>query len=216
MTSPWNQRTVVALSILLAITPVSLAYETPLRSNSIREAYFLGKRSDQKTSLFLGTYIKRMPLPENGAYISDITLYTPYAQVVLNSWMNSSEYSAQQAEKDYGAGDELIRVRVRIEFTPTYSAVQMKHDDDGSGQDVFVPRPETFWKDFRFELIQENTVILPRSDHAAPIYDDGGFRGAEVWQEYDAKNVPSEDTSVRVVTPDGQNVVAHFDLSTLR
>jgi hypothetical protein len=48
-----------------------------------------------------------------------------------------------------------------------------------------------------------------------PIYDDG-FAGAEVWLEYDAKKVNSEETAFEVITPNGQHVAAKFDLSKLR
>ncbi len=63
-------------------------------------------------------------MPEQGPYISEITLYTPYAQVVLNSWRSTLGYSAQQAEQDYHSHADMIRVRVRIEFTPTHTAMQ--------------------------------------------------------------------------------------------
>jgi hypothetical protein len=40
-------------------------------------------------------------LPEKGPHTSEISLYTPYAQIVLNSWRKAAMYSAQQAEQDY-------------------------------------------------------------------------------------------------------------------
>jgi hypothetical protein len=204
------------LSALLTIAPLSLAYETPLQSDSVREAYFLGKHSDQKTTSFLGNYMKHLPMPEHGPYISEVTLYTPYAQVVLNSWRSSLGYSAQQAEQDYRSHADMIRVRVRIEFTPTYTAVQgVKPNKDSTTQQAYVFRPEDFSRAFLFELHQERGPIKPRDSKGAPIYDDG-FTGAEVWLEYDANEVKSEDTSIEVITPDGQHVVAKFDLSKLR
>jgi len=47
---------------------------------------------------------------------------------------------------------------------------------------------------------------------------DDGFvlSGAEVWLEYDASEVESSATEVEVLTPDGQDVVAAFDLAKLR
>jgi hypothetical protein len=39
--------------------------------------------------------------------------------------------------------------------------------------------------------------------------------GAWVWVEYDARNVPSDDTEVHV-TPDGQDVSVKFGLDKLK
>ena len=216
MTLTSNRSIACLLTALLTIAPVSLAYETPLQSDSVREAYFLGKHSDEKTTSFLGNYMKHLPMPDQGPYISEITLYTPYAQVVLNSWRSSLGYSAQQAEQDYCSHADMIRVRVRIEFTPTYSAVQeVKPNKDSTTQQAYVFRSEDFWRDFLFELQEEKGPIKPRDTKGAPIYDDG-FTGAEVWLEYDAKDVNSEETAFEVITPNEQHVVAKFDLSKLR
>ena len=75
-----------ALLLSLAFVTRTSAYDHPLSSKAIREAYFLGQRNDEKVTDFLAQYIKRLPIPEKGPYISEISLYTPYAQVVLRSW----------------------------------------------------------------------------------------------------------------------------------
>lgn len=66
------------------------------------------------------------------------------------------------------------------------------------------------------ELCQDKGPIKPRDIKGAPVYDDGGFLGAEVWLGYDVKEVRSEETVFEVITPDGQHVVTRFDLSKLR
>lgn len=77
-------------AIWLGFTSAALAaYDFPLDSESIREAYFLGRRNDEKTIKCLASYFKRLPLPEKGPHISEISLYTPYAQIVLNSSRNA-------------------------------------------------------------------------------------------------------------------------------
>jgi hypothetical protein len=205
------------LIALITMPPVSLAYETPLQSESVREAYFLGKRSDEKTTSFLGSYMKHLPVPEQGPYISEVSLYTPYAQVVLNSWRNAMGSSSQQAERDYHSSEDVIRVIVRIEFTPTYTALQdVKPNKDSATKQAYVFRQQDFWRDFQFELHQGNGFINARGTQGAPIYDEGGFSGAEVQLEYDANEVNSEETAFEVITPDGQHVVAKFNLSKLR
>lgn len=146
---------------ILAVTVLTMAeaiqaysYDTQLDSQAIREAYFLGRRSDQKTDEFLDAYIKHLPIPERGPYIAYLALYTPYAQVVLNSWLNTMGYSSQQAERDYFATGDVIRVRVRIEFTPTYTAVQgTMPTKDSATQHAYVFRSENFWREFRFGAV---------------------------------------------------------------
>src|ERR1700722_14807021 len=81
-------------SLCLALAGPADSYDTQLDSQAVREAYFLGRRSDQKTSEFLESYIKHLAMSEHGPYIADVSLYTPYAQVVFSSWRNSVGYSA--------------------------------------------------------------------------------------------------------------------------
>ena len=73
--------------LYLALAVPADSYDTQLDSQAVREAYFLGRRGDQKTSEFLEAYIKHLAIPERGPYIAEISLYTPYAyaQVVFNS-----------------------------------------------------------------------------------------------------------------------------------
>jgi len=200
-----------------AISLRAYAYDTQLDSESIREAYFLGRRSDQQTIGFLGSYFKRLPMPEHGPYISQIALYTPYAQVVMNSWRHTLGYSAQQAERDYQAAGDIIKVRVQIEFTPTYSAVRKVVPDSGPSNTVgYELRSEDFWKEFRFSLVQSDKLVKPLLVKGTPIYDDSGFRGAEVWLEFAATEVRSGEAIVEIASPDGGLAAAKFDLSRLR
>lgn len=204
----------ITATLFLGAAP---AYDHSLSSEAVREAYFLGRRGDVKTSEFFEKYSRRLPEPNKGPYISDISLFTPYAQVVFRSWQNSVGYSVQQAEEDHRRAGDSIRVRINIEFTPTYSAIQsVKPDKSHSGGDAFTLRPEDFWRDFKFEMLQNGCLISPRSLHGIPIHDAGGFRGAEVWLEYDWDQVASQETSVTVVTPDDDHVSTKFDLSDLR
>lgn len=206
------------LSALLS-RPV-FAYDSLLQPESIRDAYFLGRRHDENTAAFLAKYLKRLPLPEKGPHVSEIALYTPYAQVVLNSWRNASIYSAQQAEQDYRTNGDAIRVRVMIEFTPTFNTTQgikMSADKDATGNQGLVRRTKDFWREFQYELRQKEKSVNPRSVEGKPIYsDDDGITGAEVLLLYDAVDVASEDTTFDVYTPDDHHVIAKFNLAELR
>lgn len=206
---------VLLLSFLVATC--LYAYDHPLSANAIREAYFLGQRSDEKTASFLAQYIKRLPTPERGPHISEISLYTPYAQVVLASWRKNIEYSAQQAQRDFLSHPENIRVRVKIEFTPTYNAMQgAEPDKEVEGEQALILRRKDFWRDFRFRLSQAGREISRRDIHGSPIYVRGGLAGAEVWLDYDAAGVAPERAEVEVISLDNHRVAAEFDLAKLQ
>jgi hypothetical protein len=197
---------------------VILTYEVPLDSHSVREAYFLGQRNDEKTTEFLSAYVKHPPFPEKGPYISEIELLTPYAQVLEMSREKTVGYSAQDAEEDYRRRGDTIRVRVRIEFTPTYGPIEA-HKSDQDGVQGLTLRPPDFWKAFRIGLKQHEQWIEPCEIYGEPTYEPfpgGQMTGALVWYVYDAHEVASEEVSVEVFTPDGQHVVATFDLAKLR
>ncbi len=206
----------VALAIVLVAAQVAPAYEHPLETHSIRDAYFLGNRKDEKAAKFLGQYVKRLPVPKKGPHVAEIELLTPYAQVVLRAFRAPGSYSAQQAEQDYAAQPDVIRVRVRINLTPTYPGYI-------AGQGVR-ERPPEFWRDFTVNLTQGKTTIAPKKASGQPIYESafrappplaGALQGAEVRLEFDTAQIASEPVRIEVLTPDGQSVEAEFDLKDL-
>ena len=218
---PPASRPILALvtSTLLLSTP-ALALDTALSDQAVREAYFLGQRTDQKIVDFFSAYTHHLPFPKAGPYVSEIQLLTPYAQVVELSHQNTAGYSAQQAWKDYQDRGDLIRVRVRLEFTPTYTAValQQKHKRSTEG-DRFTPRALDFWKDndFAYVLRQGEKTIEANAVDGQPIYSENStFVGAYVWLTYRAEEVDSVKTEVEVFAPGEQHVVSSFDLSSLR
>lgn len=209
-----------ALSAALLVPPTLFGYEVPLSERSVREAYFLGQRRDEKMGQFLKDYTKTLPVPKTGPHVSEITLLTPYAQVVELSRENSAGYSAQQAAQDYRKRGDTVRLRVRLLFTPTYTSMDAldaarrargpEDPDFGTSQ---------FWRAFRFELRQRGEAIPRTYVRDDPIYSmdsESGVIGTNVWFEYAARHVQSEEVEVEVSTPDGQHVVAKIDLTKLR
>jgi hypothetical protein len=69
----------------------------------------------------------------------------------------SMGYSAQQAEQDYRHQHDKLYVRVRIDFTETYGALELyrseKKEREHSGEDRHVP---DFYRDFRAGLSQRS------------------------------------------------------------
>lgn len=208
---------------LLIPLPLS-AYDTDLSDTAVRNAYFLGQHRDQQTRTFFEPYIRHLPLPRSGPYVSEIRLLTPLAQVVEVSQNSSGIYSAQQAQLDYRARGDSILLEIHIEFTPTYNHIDAQRSSaNAAGEKGITLRTDDFWRDFRFGIRQKQDWIEPRSTHGEPQYaladsygTSGGLIGAWVWVEYDARNVPSDDTEVHALTPDGQDVSVKFDLDKLK
>jgi hypothetical protein len=218
MLSLFRSSLALALAALLVCPPV-LAFDAALSEEAVREAYFLGQRNDNKMTQALDPYAKRLALPERGPYISEIKLFTPYAQIIDFSRQQAGHYSAQQAQQDYRDRGDTVLVFVRIEFTATYSYPQAVASADRIAKEQGTSlQPQDFWKDFRLGLSQDARWIEPLSQRAEALYNrgEGGLGGAVVWLEFDARDVASTEASVEVETPDGQHIVASFDLSRLR
>lgn len=210
------------LALALALPPL-LAYDTDLSDTAVREAYFLGQRNDDKTRAFFEPYTRHLPLPRSSPYISEIHLLTPLAQVVQVSSRTTSGYSAQQAQLDYQERGDSLLLEVHIEFTPTYNQIEAVRPSSKNGAEKeIVVRAEDFWQNFGYGIKQKEGWIEPRSMHGEPefsrddSYGNNGLIGAWVYLDYDAPNIPSDDTEVHVVTPDGQEVSVTFDLAKLR
>jgi hypothetical protein len=212
------------LATALVFPVPSSAYDVELSDTAVRNAYFLGQHRDQQTRTFFEPYIRHLPLPKSGPYISEIRLLTPLAQVVEASQSTSGIYSAQQAQLDYRARGDSILLEIHIEFTPTYNQIDaQRSSSNAAGAKGITLRTDDFWQDFRLGIKQKQDWIEARSTHGEPQYAladgygaSGGLIGAWVWVEYDARNVSSDDTEVHVLTPDGQDVSVKFDLDTLK
>jgi hypothetical protein len=214
---------VFLLVTTLALPRPSSAYDVELSDTAVRNAYFLGQHRDEQTRTFFEAYIRHLPLPKSGPYISEIRLLTPLAQVVEVSQTTPGIYSAQQAQLDYRARGDSILLEIHIEFTPTYNQIDAQRSSgNAAGEKGITLRTDDFWQDFRFGVKQKQDWIESRSTHGEPQYaladygSAGGLTGAWVWVEYDARNVPSDDTEVYVFTPDGQDVSVKFDLDKLK
>ena len=196
-----------ALVLTLVATLASPAYERPLSSESIREAYFFGRRRDEKLAAFLTQYVKRLPPPKTGPYVAEVEVRTPYQQAVSRARVAPEGYSAQQAEADYRSRRELVFVRVRINVPPAYIPAT------GTGGDL---RPSEFWRDFSIQLVQAERALEPTKVNGRSLYSRRSLIGAEVDLEFDAAQVDSAPARVQVSTPDGQHVTVEFELEKIR
>ena len=210
------------LMATMLLTPSSFAFDTPLTDHAVREAYFLGQRRDEKTAEFLEKYRQHLSVPESGPWVSTVELFTPYAEAVELSRQRSSGYSAQDAAQDYRKNGDRVRVTVTIEFTNAYSElIQEKTKQRSGSPNGFSVRSPNFWKDFSYRLFDGDDVVEPLEIHGNATYLTAGdgttMTGAVIVLLYDAQKIdPSSDAAVVVDIPDHQQVVAPFDLATLR
>jgi hypothetical protein len=211
---------VVLIATLLS-TPPSFAFDTPLSDQAVREAYFLGQRSDEAMASFLNKYTKYLEAPKTGPDIASVTVFTPFALLVQQSSQHISGYSAQQAALDHRDQPEFVRVIVQIQFTASYGAYIVRPTGSRSGSpNGFTPRPYDFWKDFDVQVSRDDKKLRPFSSSGQPtlLCDEGGctLTGASLQFDFTAEDFASGSATIDVVPPEGDPVSIDFDLDHLR
>src|SRR5260370_31307473 len=156
------------LLVALLVSPAFFAFKSPLPDEAVRDADFLGHRHDGSFAHLLDKCSKRLPPPKSGPHISAITFLTPFAQLVRFSESYAGNYSAQQAELDHSAQEEIVEISVEILFTPSYGAVLFLPTGSRSGSPQgYRLRSYDFWKAVQarvFEADQERIPALHRCE----------------------------------------------------
>ncbi|MGB9243821.1 MAG: hypothetical protein WCC03_10725 [Candidatus Acidiferrales bacterium] len=202
------------LVVLLAGLP-AFAFDDPLSSTTIRDAYMLGNRKDFKTAEFCARYKHLLPAPETGPHVAAISVETPYGQIVElgEAALNTD---IQGAEEEWTGKTFPFIVRVGIDMTDTYP-----------GPPPWNPRAPglslpNFERDFEIQLVQNEKKIPARSSQVYLLYSDGvaniyQISGAIIELRYDTESVdPYSEATITVHTPDDQHVETSFDLGQLR
>jgi hypothetical protein len=206
----------------LLLVPCSLAFDTPLSDQAVREAYFLGQRRDETMATFLNKYTKYLEAPKTGPDIASVTFFTPFALLVQQSSEHSSGYSAQQAALDHRDQGEFVRIIVQIQLTASYASFIVRPTGKRSGSpNGFVPRPYDFWKDFDVQVSSKDQKLKPFSSSGHPnliCSDDGGCEvtGATLQFDFSAEDFSSGSATIDVDPPEGDPVSIDFDLDHLR
>ena len=207
-------------AILTLIALPALAYQYPLSSIDIRDAFLIGNRNDDLTAALFAKYSRTLPAPETGPYVAEIDLDTPYLQVARRA-EGALNYDSLDAVQEYQDKPMVFRVLVQFYFTSTYMPVPLTHT---VGIPLSPPAYGDFWNDFKVRLIQDKE-IRPRAVRGAAIYPVWGSDGdgpppspigGRIEVEYDPENIDTADATVEVLTPDGQDIVVPFDLSQLQ
>ena len=217
----WLRSLASLLTVLLAFSFPSFAFETPLSDTAVREAYFLGQRRDETMARLLGKYTLYLDPPKSGPHIASITMFTPYALAVLESSKKTVGYSAQQAALDHAKHAESVKAVLDILFTDTYGAYIPR--PVGSRRDSttgLMPRPYDFWKDFEVNFFHKDEQLKPMSSLGQPKLTCNEYGctliGATLEFEFLAENVPSDSITIQVIPPEGEQIVFEFDLAAVR
>lgn len=224
--------------LLLALVAASAAaYDHPLGSHALREAFFLGSGSEEP----LGSYTQTFSIPEFGPHVAEIEVRTPFLQVVAISREHGVGYSTQQAAQEYRRNPNTVQVRIEIRNTATFSIIppppkvptltgeeypyprwnRAELNEGACGDAILGIHPiETCFPGFHFRFNQ-GKEIKPKSSYSVPqhFYTGrglSGLLGAEVWFVFSASDIASAPLRIVVSTPDGQEVSAEFDLASLR
>lgn len=217
-----SARPIASVLVALILSMPSFAFDAPLSDHAVREAYFLGQRRDEKTAEFLEKYRRHLAIPESGPWVSTVEVFTPYAEAVELSRQRSFGYSAQDAAQDYRKNGDRLRITITIEFTDSYGELTQAKTNQRSGSpNGFSVRSPDFWKDFSYRLFDGDDVVEPLEVQGSPTYrttdDSRMMTGAQIVLLYDAAKISSpSDAAVVVDFADHPQVVAPFDLSTLR
>jgi hypothetical protein len=187
-----------ALILSLAVTLPSTAYDYPLSSTAIRDAYFLGRRQGGLGTEFLAEYQRSIPSLRVEQFISFARIETPFVQVAVQSGRKLN-YSAQDALEDFRDKPLDFRIHFEICYMPDAPPDAVK-----------------------IKLIQNRKEIVPdsveRSGFYAPadVYTRLGSIGEVVDMKVDAAKIDSSSLTVQIDTPNDQHVKVGVDLQSLR
>ncbi|HKW33633.1 MAG TPA: hypothetical protein VJN92_11555 [Candidatus Acidoferrum sp.] len=219
MPSALRSSLVLLSSALLLSTP-TLAYDTPLSEQAVREAYFLGQRRDESMYGFLNKYTKVLPPPKTGPSIHSVTFLTPFALLVQYS-SQQANYSAQQAAIDHKGHDEIVEIRIEILLTQSYGAILSTPKASRSGAPLgFQMRSPEFWRAFKYRIFDGDEEITTDDLTGEPQFlcSEGGciLTGATVYIRFPAPAFTSDSAAIEVTPREGDPVSVDFDLSSFR
>lgn len=210
-------RTLALAGVLLLLGSALGAYERELRPDLLREGWYLGK-SDKRYEEFARGYAKTFPVPKEGIHIERIEVRTPFKEMVDRARRAADGYSPVTAEAEYKEHPPALIVEVTLKLTPSFPA-HTPYDLPIHVGTILV-RDANFWQDFDVHLVQRGD-IEPRARTGRPLQscDISGacwLVGAAVTYEFDVDQVASRPATVVVLSPDGQQLEAEFELDRLR
>jgi len=192
------QVTLLVLFLALAIaSPALAAYEYPLSSSAIREAYFLGTGPTRGDADFLAQYSHTIAKLTAGSYTSVAKIETPYSQVAERA-AETLNYSVDDAVKEFLG--KAIDFRMNLDICVKSGAE----------------------KPIQIKVLQHGKEIVPRSAHHSPYFapqepDISLPRiGEHIQLVFDASRIDASPLVIEIDAGNGQHAENTFDLTTLK
>jgi hypothetical protein len=208
---------IIAISAFAALVPVAMAYVQQLHSEEVQEAFSLGRSTDPDTvKQFFEKYSRMLDCPASGPCVDSIELRTPYEQIAVRSRQHGSDYTEQDAEKDYAARPTKLSVHVFVLYPLDFSD---EDTDSSASEGQPDSRDGSSFYGFRIRVSQDHAV-KPAKIHGRSI-DLGDSESAysgeeEIILDFDPAQFDAEVIHIEVATPDGQTVKSEFDLRDLK
>jgi len=193
----------IVLVAALAAAVQAWAYDDPLTSDSIREAYFLGTGPQGKQGSFFDSYAYSFHMPNTDLPGSLVTIETPFLQVVERA-SRAPNYDAQAAVKEFLGKPAVFRVYADVYYRPQSA--------NASSDEAKVT----------LTVVQNGKAIAPDSIDQWPLdaFHDAGTGavrvGEHVQLEFNARKIDASTLTIEVSDPQGESKEADFDLSTIR
>ena len=194
-----NARLQLLVMILsLAVALPAPAYDYPLTSTAIRDAYFLGTRQGGLGTEFLADYRHAIPSLRVEEFISFARIETPFVQVAVQS-SRKLNYSAQDALQDFVGKRLPVRIHMEICYMPDAPPDAVK-----------------------IKLVQNQKEIVPTSLERSAFYapTDPYTRVSSIGEtfdmEVDASRLDGSSLTIYIETPDRRTTLSEFDLRSLR
>ncbi|MGA8223002.1 MAG: hypothetical protein WB780_15240 [Candidatus Acidiferrales bacterium] len=202
-----------AFILILAVALPALAYEYPLSTDAIRDAYFLGSGQKGRDADFYDQYSQTLGDSKNDPPGSLVTLDTPYLQIAEHS-RDAANYHAQDAEKDYFEKPMEFRVNLDVYYKPVNPAAS---DSSKPAADASDPL-----RGVRIKLMQHKKEIAWRIVESWPDYPFQNAQtsakrdGEHVELACDAAKIDSSVLTIKIDLPDGQHFAPDFDLAEIK
>jgi hypothetical protein len=195
-----KHRTFLAILLAAAAALPAFAYDYPLSSQTIREAYLLGTGPKGREPEFYSGYWQSLDMPKKRQVGSLVTIETPFLYVAEHS-RDTPNYKSQDAISDFSNKPMVFRV---------YLDVYFEAPEKGDPKPIVV------------RLIQDGKETASQSITRWPLarFRDENSRdesvGEHVQIECDAGKIRPLDLTIEVDTPDGEHAEATFDIAKLR
>lgn len=209
--------TIIAVSTGAALTPVANAYVQKLHSEEVQEAFSLGQSTDLDTvTKFFDKYSQQLDCLPGGPCVSSIEFRTPFEEIAVRSRQRGSNYTEQDAEKDYRALPNVVSVRVFVLDPLDFS--NDDSDDSAAGEPVKDDAGYSFYG-YRIRVSQEH-ALKPAQVRGKPFYFGGSqcssCGGEEIILDFNPSELQTDVTHIEILTPDGHPVRAEFNLRNLK